>query len=77
VLAHVAIWSDLAVPVFNFNVYLTGYDVQTINLRARRSIWTAAPSTAARPSWSGAIRRSRRRRFPVLPVRAAHPPGIR
>jgi len=24
VLAHVAIWSDLAVPVFNFNVYLTG-----------------------------------------------------
>jgi len=33
VLAHVAIWSDLAVPILNFNVYLTGYDVQTINLR--------------------------------------------
>src|ERR1700719_2623576 len=33
VLAHVAIWSDLSVPVVNFNVYLTGYDVQTINLR--------------------------------------------
>jgi hypothetical protein len=33
VLAHVSIWSDLAVPVLNFNVYLTGYDVQTINLR--------------------------------------------
>jgi len=33
VLAHVSIWSDLSVPLLNFNVYLTGYDVQTINLR--------------------------------------------
>src|SRR6188508_670927 len=33
VLAHVVIWSDLSVPVLDFNVYLTGYDVQTINLR--------------------------------------------
>lgn len=33
VLAHYVVWSDLGVPVLNFNVYLTGYDVQTINLR--------------------------------------------
>lgn len=33
VLAHVTIWSDLAVPVFNFNIYLTGYDVQKIDMR--------------------------------------------
>jgi hypothetical protein len=33
VLAHATIWSDLAVPVLEFNLYLTGYDVQTINLR--------------------------------------------
>jgi hypothetical protein len=33
VLAHVTIWSDLSVPVLAFNIYLTGYDVQTINLR--------------------------------------------
>ena len=33
ILAHVVIWSDLSVPVLGFNVYLTGYDVQTINLR--------------------------------------------
>ncbi len=32
-LAHVVIWSDLAVPVLNFNVYLTGYDLQTIDMR--------------------------------------------
>ena len=33
ILSHVTIWSDLGVPVFGFNVYLTGYDVQSINLR--------------------------------------------
>src|SRR5436853_7709153 len=32
VLAHVTVWSDLSVPVLDFNVYLTGYDVQTSNL---------------------------------------------
>ena len=31
--AHVIVWSDLSVPVLGFFVYLTGYDVQTINLR--------------------------------------------
>jgi hypothetical protein len=33
VLAHVVIWSDASVPVLDFNLYLTGYDVQSINLR--------------------------------------------
>jgi hypothetical protein len=33
VLAHVVLWSDLSVPVLDFNVYLTGYDVQTVSLR--------------------------------------------
>ena len=33
VLGHVTVWTDLGVPVFAFNVYLTGYDVQTVNLR--------------------------------------------
>jgi hypothetical protein len=32
VLAHVVVWSDLSVPVLDFNIYLTGYDVQTILL---------------------------------------------
>jgi hypothetical protein len=27
------VWSDLSVPVLDFNVYLTGYDVQSINMR--------------------------------------------
>jgi hypothetical protein len=33
VLVHAVVWSDLAVPVLSFNVYLTGFDVQTLNLR--------------------------------------------
>src|SRR3954468_13555555 len=33
VLAHVTLWSDLSVPTLAFNVYLTGYDLQTINVR--------------------------------------------
>ena len=33
VLAHVVLWTDQSVPVLTFDVYLTGYDVQSINLR--------------------------------------------
>jgi hypothetical protein len=33
VLAHVTIWSAMHVPVHNFNVYLTGYDMQQLNVR--------------------------------------------
>ena len=31
--ARVTIWTDLAVPLVSFNVFLTGYDVQAVNLR--------------------------------------------
>lgn len=31
-LVHVTIWTDLAVPVFGFNIYMTGFDVQTIDM---------------------------------------------
>ncbi len=31
-LAHVTVWSDLGVPVFGFDLYLTGYDAQEIDL---------------------------------------------
>jgi len=33
VLAHVTVWSDLAVPVLAFNIYLTGYDTQAVSMR--------------------------------------------
>jgi hypothetical protein len=31
--AHVTIWTDQSIPTLDFDVYLTGYDVQTINVR--------------------------------------------
>jgi len=31
-IARVTLWSDLAFPVMNFNLFLTGYDVQSLNL---------------------------------------------
>jgi hypothetical protein len=46
ILAHVVVWSDLSVPVFLFNVYLTGYDVQAINL-ADIFVRGALPQTAS------------------------------
>jgi hypothetical protein len=33
VLANVVVWTDLGVPSVSFQIYLTGYDVQTVNLR--------------------------------------------
>lgn len=32
-LAHVTVWTDLSIPVLDFDIYLTGYDVQTLNMR--------------------------------------------
>jgi hypothetical protein len=34
VMAHVTIWSDMGVPVLNFDIYLTGFDAQRVNLRS-------------------------------------------
>src|SRR6185436_3213106 len=32
-LAHVTVWTDWSIPVLDFDVYLTGYDIQNFNLR--------------------------------------------
>jgi len=31
-LAHVVVWTDMSVEALDFNIYLTGYDVQTVGL---------------------------------------------
>ncbi|HVS63133.1 MAG TPA: hypothetical protein VMT85_06465 [Thermoanaerobaculia bacterium] len=33
VLAHITLWTELWVPIIDFDVYLTGYDVQSFNVR--------------------------------------------
>src|SRR3954463_1650385 len=32
-IAHVTLWTDWAFPVLTFNIFLVGYDVQSINVR--------------------------------------------
>ena len=32
-IAHVTLWTDWSIPTLDFDVYLTGYDVQTFNIR--------------------------------------------
>jgi hypothetical protein len=47
-IAHVVLWTDYSYPVIDFNIYLTGYDVQSINLND--VIWQGviAPAAGAR-----------------------------
>ncbi|MDS4042310.1 MAG: hypothetical protein RKP20_14180 [Candidatus Competibacter sp.] len=45
ILAHVTLWTDLGVPTLGFDIYLTGFDVQTIN--ARDIFNGVLPSTAS------------------------------
>jgi hypothetical protein len=33
IIAHVTLWTDLSIPTLDFDVFLTGFDVYTINLR--------------------------------------------
>ncbi len=46
VLAHVVVWSDLSVPVLDFNIYLTGYDVQTISMSELLTGWLPVTASA-------------------------------
>ena len=32
-IAHVTLWTDQSIPTLDFDIYLTGYDVQTISIR--------------------------------------------
>lgn len=45
VIAHVTLWSDLSVPTLNFNLYLTGFDNVSFNLRTLFAAG-AVPSTS-------------------------------
>jgi len=42
--AHITLWTDYSFPVIDFNVYLTGYDVQSINLYDVIALGQIAPT---------------------------------
>src|ERR1041385_5528572 len=46
-IARVTLWTDWAYPMLTFNIFLTGYDVQSINLRDVFARGVVAPGRAA------------------------------
>ena len=49
-IAHVTLWTDWGYPVFAFNLYLTGYDVQAINLADILRVGVIAPPNGTSPT---------------------------
>jgi hypothetical protein len=49
-IAHVTLWTDFAYPVLTFNLFLTGYDVQAINLADVLVRGTIAPPGGTSPA---------------------------
>ena len=47
-IAHVVLWTDFSYPVIDFNIYLTGYDVQSINLYDVIWLGIVAPASGSR-----------------------------
>lgn len=65
--AHVTVWTDLSAPVLDFNIFLTGYDVQAINLydilvRGR----IAEPGTTSEEQSDDAVRSADNEANPLL-----------
>ena len=60
-IARVTLWTDWAYPLFAFNVFLTGYDVQSINLYDVLARGVVAQTSNAMPS--GAMSSSANPRF--------------
>jgi len=49
-IAHVTLWTDWAFPVLSFNLFLTGYDVQAVNLYDVIVRGTIAPPSGTTPA---------------------------
>ncbi|HEV7572169.1 MAG TPA: hypothetical protein VGQ21_11785 [Thermoanaerobaculia bacterium] len=49
-IAHVTIWTDWSYPVLNFNIYLTGYDVQGISMNQILNNGTVAQNNGTGPT---------------------------
>jgi hypothetical protein len=49
-IAHVTVWTDWSFPVLDFNIYLTGYDVQGISLNQVLSTGVVAQNNGTGPT---------------------------
>src|SRR2546423_7282337 len=67
-IAHVVVWTDWSFPALDFNIFLTGYDVQGINLYDIFAKATIAPGAV-----SGTGGTSSNTTVPTTPPRALSP----
>ena len=49
-IAHVTVWTDWSFPVLDFNIYLTGYDVQGISINQILSTGVVAQNNGTGPT---------------------------
>jgi hypothetical protein len=54
-LAHITLWTNLSRPTLDFTVYLTGYDVYTVNLGSLFSTGSLPPAPGPGPSYANNI----------------------
>jgi len=61
-IAHVTVWTDWSFPVLDFNIYLTGYDVQGISLNqvlvqgvVAQAVGTGPTTAQTQPSGPGSL----------------------
>src|SRR5256714_3398805 len=67
-IAHVVVWTDWSFPALDFNIFLTGYDVQGINMYDIFAKATIAPGAV-----SGTGGTSSNTTVPTTPPRALSP----
>lgn len=53
--AHVTVWTNISTAILDFNIYLTGYDVQTVNMRDIFNGILPKTGTTATSPHSGAL----------------------
>ncbi|MEA2240343.1 MAG: hypothetical protein QOC81_5067 [Thermoanaerobaculia bacterium] len=75
-IAHVTLWTDRAFPLLTFNLYLTGYDVQSINLAdvLIRGV-VASPNGASSTATPGPLSSPGSANL-VTPLNCANNPGV-
>lgn len=74
-IASVTLWSDWAYPVLNFNIFLTGYDVQSINLYDLLGPRGFIPSQSGQPGPRSLPNNSNPNFAPGTAADCAAPPG--
>jgi hypothetical protein len=75
-IARVTLWTDLAYPVLTFNLYLTGYDIQAINIAdVLKPGIVASPTGTSSTTTPGPLSSSTSPNL-ITPLNCANNPGV-